>query len=92
MFKYKSFLYNIHGRPSWSNTDATKWCESHWEIAKCFLYGGGYADKMSASETDCKGLLSIVTNNMFVQKSVDTPIDKIEPKTDVFSKVNCLIS
>jgi hypothetical protein len=85
-------MQHMHGRPSWLNTDAKKWCESHWEIAKCFIDGGGYADKKNASETDCKGLLSIVTNNMFVQKSVDTPIDKIEPKADVFSKVLLLNS
>ncbi|XP_045214561.2 uncharacterized protein LOC123564806 [Mercenaria mercenaria] len=77
---------HMNGRPSWGNTDSTKWCTSHWEIAKSFIDGGGYVENVSAADTDCKGLLSIVTNNMFIQKSVDTPIDKFEPKTDVFSK------
>ncbi|XP_053388437.1 uncharacterized protein LOC128551559 [Mercenaria mercenaria] len=77
---------HMNGRPSWGNTDSTKWCTSHWEIAKCFIDGGGYVENVSAADTDCKGLLSIVTNNMFIQKSVNTPIDKFEPKTDVFSK------
>lgn len=48
--------------PSWKNTDASKWCFSSWEIAKCFCPPDGYREVISANNTDFNGIISILQN------------------------------
>jgi hypothetical protein len=48
--------------PSYKNTDATQWCSSPWEVAKCFMPPDGYADKVSPTDTDFNGIISIISN------------------------------
>ncbi|XP_045188231.2 uncharacterized protein LOC123546108 [Mercenaria mercenaria] len=54
---------NRYRDPNWSNTDICKWSSEPWEVAKCFINISGYADKTTAEETDCSGILSIICNN-----------------------------
>ena len=72
--------------PSWKNTDASLWCTTPWEIAKCYV-GDGYADKPTAEEMDCSGILSIIINAQFMQNIMTTPIDP-KSKSDIFCKVS----
>lgn len=53
---------HLFGKPSWKNTDATKWCSDEWEIAKCYFPPNGYEDKHTAEETDFNGLISCIIN------------------------------
>lgn len=57
-------IISVHkfSEPSWGNTDATKWCTSPWELAKCFCPNDGYNKVSSAEDTDFKGLVSIIQN------------------------------
>ncbi|XP_053391667.1 uncharacterized protein LOC128554410 [Mercenaria mercenaria] len=50
--------------PNWKNTEMQKWCESPWEIAKCFINAPGYSDKTRASAFDTVGLLHLLINNI----------------------------
>ena len=71
-------------KPSWKNTDPTKWCTDHWEIGKCFMAETGYYDKQSAVDTDCTGLLSVIVNCLYMAKTCDVYID---PPNDIVCKV-----
>lgn len=52
-------------KPTWKNTDATKWCTDAWEIAKCFL-PCDYRQVEKEDEIDFNGILSVVLNcNIF---------------------------
>lgn len=44
-------IKSIHNynTPSWRNTDASRWCTSAWELAKCFLPSDGYLTLMVLS-------------------------------------------
>lgn len=53
--------HNFH-QPSWKNTDASKWCSTPWEVAKCFCPPDGYTSKPSAKDTDFNGLVSVMLN------------------------------
>ncbi|XP_060558434.1 uncharacterized protein LOC132718732 [Ruditapes philippinarum] len=77
-------LQHRYGSPSWYNTDFAKWCSNHWEIGKCYLDRKGYKERTSAVDTDCKGLLDIIINDMFIHGFIDVPID---PPNDYFSKI-----
>ncbi|XP_052760647.1 uncharacterized protein LOC128203317 [Mya arenaria] len=48
--------------PSWKNTNADKWCTSHWEIGKCFLPPDGYKTKSSINDSDFNGVISVMMN------------------------------
>ncbi|XP_052760586.1 uncharacterized protein LOC128203282 [Mya arenaria] len=55
----------IHHRfsgPSWKNTNADKWCTSHWEIGKCFLPPDGYKTVSSIKDSDFNGVISVMMN------------------------------
>ena len=73
-----------YNAPCWKNTDVTKWCSSPWEIAKCFM-ANGYSGKMSAKETDCTGILSVLINCLSLQNTLTT---RINPPNDIISKVS----
>lgn len=81
-------LQHRYQSPSWQNTDVSKWCTHHWEIGKCFLDKKGYKERSSAADTDCKGILNIIINNLFIHNFIDVPID---PPNDPFSKVSKVI-
>ncbi|XP_052820983.1 uncharacterized protein LOC128246686 [Mya arenaria] len=48
--------------PSWKNTNADKWCTSHWEIGKCFLPPDGYKTVSSIKDSDFNGVISVMMN------------------------------
>lgn len=55
-------LAHKHQGPSWKNTDASRWCSNHWEIAKCFCPPDGYSHISNSKETDFNGLISVMQN------------------------------
>ncbi|XP_053386219.1 uncharacterized protein LOC123545283 [Mercenaria mercenaria] len=68
--------------PFWKNTDVKKWCTDPWAVAKCFINAQGYAQKTSAAEIDCSGLLHVIINN----KSLHSHIQCIISGNDEFCK------
>ena len=52
--------------PTWFNTDATKWCSSPLEVAKCFM-PKGYDKISSFEEIDFTGFMSVFINAKFMQ-------------------------
>ncbi|XP_060596599.1 uncharacterized protein LOC132750605 isoform X2 [Ruditapes philippinarum] len=61
-FRDEIRLAHKHNKPSWRNTDARKWCNDSWQIAKCFMPREGYKDKNSFMETDFNGIISVILN------------------------------
>lgn len=74
-------LEHKHAGPSWKNTDASKWCISAWELAKCFMPADGYLDVKSAKETDFNGLISVLQNckrfDTLLSSTTDVEIKKV---------------
>lgn len=79
-------LVHKYNGPSWKNTDASKWCTSPWELAKCFCPPDGYAKIFSPQDTDLNGLISVMQNCshfQFRSSTADTVLEKV-------SKLKCL--
>ncbi|WAR16106.1 hypothetical protein MAR_030700 [Mya arenaria] len=56
-------LSHRHTSPSWSNTTPPNWCNSHWEIAKCFLpESDTNARTTSAEDVNLLELIDCVCN------------------------------
>lgn len=53
-------------KPSWKNTDASKWCSNYWELAKCYCPSEGYGESSCANEIDLNGLVSILQFCKFI--------------------------
>ncbi|XP_053384352.1 uncharacterized protein LOC123536708 [Mercenaria mercenaria] len=81
----KIFLYHAHDTPSWKNTCATRWCDSAWEVAKCFLPPDGYMTTDAIENTDLNGILSIILNFMPLKTTFDE--NSCEQARDVTRKV-----
>ncbi|XP_052269148.1 uncharacterized protein LOC127870745 isoform X2 [Dreissena polymorpha] len=54
-------------KPTWINTDASKWCTDPWHIAKCYLPKDGYSDVNQAEDTDFNGIVNVIYNCIFYQ-------------------------
>ncbi|XP_052821110.1 uncharacterized protein LOC128246747 isoform X1 [Mya arenaria] len=54
--------HHMFSGPSWKNTNADKWCTSHWEIGKCFLPPDGYKTVSSINDSDFNGVISVMMN------------------------------
>ncbi|XP_053396717.1 uncharacterized protein LOC123543647 [Mercenaria mercenaria] len=52
-----------HNAPSWRNTQANRWCDNPWEIAKCYMPPDGYTAADTPADTDLNGILSIIMNH-----------------------------
>lgn len=48
--------------PSWKNTHAERWCDTPWEMAKCFMPPDGYLGITTIDDTDLNGILSVMIN------------------------------
>jgi hypothetical protein len=69
--------------PYWRNTNAQKWCEDPWAIAKCFININGY-ETLAAKDIDTTGLLSLIMNNFeFHQNETNNSIDGDDPLSKV---------
>lgn len=71
--------------PFWQNTDPRSWLTDPWSIAQCYFTSLSYTS--SAKDTDAAGLLSIIVNNLFVQKQLAATICP-GLSADPFSKVS----
>ncbi|XP_052791209.1 uncharacterized protein LOC128225189 [Mya arenaria] len=49
-------------RPSWKNSDAKQWSTNHWQFAKCYMPPDGYAQVLSATDTDFNGIINVLIN------------------------------
>jgi hypothetical protein len=75
--------HRFHG-PSYKNTDATKWCNDTWEIAKCYLPPDGYTNASCAAETDFNGIISVIINHKELGAKIS---DDLSKKANAFDKV-----
>jgi hypothetical protein len=75
--------HRFHG-PSFKNTDATKWCNNAWEIAKCFMPPDGYKSVKNATETDFNGIISVIVNFKEFEAKIN---DDLSKKNNIFDKV-----
>ncbi|XP_053390266.1 uncharacterized protein LOC128553169 [Mercenaria mercenaria] len=74
--------------PLWKNTDPRKWKDCPWSVAVCFINTQGYHDKGTADDTDCRGLLSIIINNLkFETELQEITINGVN---DIFKKARDL--
>jgi hypothetical protein len=74
--------------PDWKNSDALNWSTDPWSISKCFINAPGYKDKTSAVDTDCIGLLHVITNNTYFHNHIG---GIVTGPNNLFSKVNLFI-
>ncbi|XP_045161673.2 uncharacterized protein LOC123526543 [Mercenaria mercenaria] len=81
--RLRQAITNAHRypRPSYKNTDATKWCSSAWEVAKCYMPADGYSHAMTAAETDFNGILSVILNHKSFQSKIS---DDLSNKRGIF--------
>lgn len=85
-YKYCSICDKLHDeirqnhvsrKPSLDNTDVSKWCESSWEMAKCYMPpGGGYTSSDSPDKTDFNGIVSVLMNHRELAKTTSTVVCK----------------
>ncbi|KAH3780522.1 hypothetical protein DPMN_158338 [Dreissena polymorpha] len=73
---------------SWNNTSATLWQTNHWEIAKCYIQTGGYAEKISIQDTDFNGVVSFMLNCKRFDSKFSFPITHGKPTQN---KPACLL-
>ncbi|XP_060584957.1 uncharacterized protein LOC132740913 [Ruditapes philippinarum] len=73
--------------PSYKNTDASQWCSSSWEVAKCFMPPDGYADKISFTETDFNGIISVIINFKDFQVRVH---ENLNNNTNIFEQAKVI--
>ncbi|KAH3788274.1 hypothetical protein DPMN_166409 [Dreissena polymorpha] len=73
-------LQHRFSRPSWKNTDATKWNTHVWEIAKCFLHPDGYLQVTSVQNTDFNGMINIILNCIYFDTSFSFNISPKHPQ------------
>lgn len=75
--------YNLLQPPkAWKNADRKKWCNSPWELAKCFIHAQGYKSKTSFSESDINALLSILKNcRVFQPYFVSSPGNVVDDES-----------
>lgn len=67
-------------KPIWANSDARKWCDNPFEIAKCYM-SVGYADTLTLDDTDFTGVLDVVINAKFMKNVL------FDPESLVFKQV-----
>lgn len=62
--QFRGMIVKCHKNnfPSWRNTYTERWCNSPWEIAKCYMPPNGYIRANSAADTDLNGILSVMLN------------------------------
>ncbi|XP_053383472.1 uncharacterized protein LOC123540717 [Mercenaria mercenaria] len=82
---FKNEIQNAHRfcGPSYKNTDATQWCSSTWEVAKCFMPPDRYKDVKNASETNFNGIVSVIINYKAFQSKVH---DDLSRRINIFDK------
>ena len=84
----KSTIESIHrDQPTWSNTDARKWCTSAVEVAKCFMPEKGYDAVASFDKIDFHGIISVLINNKRFQNKLCislTQIKKVNKLTSIY--------
>jgi hypothetical protein len=73
--------------PTWANTDATKWCTSWIEIAKCYI-ASGYKDK---SDLDLNAIISVIVNKKSFESKMKAPIKAKKEDENICRKVNIII-
>lgn len=78
-------LYSSHrySSPTWTNTDATKWCTSFIEIAKCYI-ASGYKDK---SDLDLNAILSVIVNKKSFGPKMSTKVSSKSEEENICKKV-----
>ncbi|XP_045162817.2 uncharacterized protein LOC123527432 [Mercenaria mercenaria] len=59
-----------YNKPSWKNTNATKWCTDAFDIAKCYMPPDGYAAVATLEYTDFSGTLAVIINNKRFQNKM----------------------
>ncbi|XP_060607003.1 uncharacterized protein LOC132759278 [Ruditapes philippinarum] len=75
---------SIPPAPFWKNSDAHDWSVDPWSVCKCFINAPGYKDKTSAVDTDCSGLLHVITNNKYFHNHIGC---NVTGPNNLFSKV-----
>ncbi|XP_060588293.1 uncharacterized protein CXorf38 homolog [Ruditapes philippinarum] len=70
--------------PDWKNSNALNWSTDPWSICKCFINAPGYKDMTSAVDTDCTGLLHVITNNIYFHNNIG---GLVTGPNNLFSKV-----
>ncbi|XP_045161261.2 uncharacterized protein LOC123526254 [Mercenaria mercenaria] len=56
--------------PSWKNTDARRWSNDAFEIAKCYMPPDGYAGVTRLADIDLNGSLAVIINNKRFQNKM----------------------
>ncbi|XP_052242298.1 uncharacterized protein LOC127852379 [Dreissena polymorpha] len=74
-FRNRSKKQSFKG-PTWVNTDACKWCNDPWQIAKCYLSKEGYTDVNLAEDIDFNGIVYVIYNCEFFQAYLKDNLDR----------------
>ncbi|XP_053378903.1 uncharacterized protein LOC123526359 isoform X2 [Mercenaria mercenaria] len=62
--------------PSWKNTNARRWSNDAFEIAKCYMPPDGYSGVTSLADTDFNGTLAVIINNKRFQNKMSAQLSQ----------------
>lgn len=69
---------HVKRNPYWNNTNLSKWTNSPWEMAKCFINAPGYGNSQTAADTDVAGLLDLFRNHSHFQAHMPYAQDELD--------------
>ncbi|XP_052786949.1 uncharacterized protein LOC128222124 isoform X1 [Mya arenaria] len=73
--------------PSWCNTSVELWSTNSFEFLKCYISTPGYKNKISLSQIDASGLLSICLNNMGLNAAFNNILDLLKKVKDYRNEI-----
>ncbi|XP_053378908.1 uncharacterized protein CXorf38-like isoform X2 [Mercenaria mercenaria] len=65
-----------YNEPSWKNTDARRWSNDAFEIAKCYMPPDGYSGVTRLADTDFNGTLAVIINNKRFQNKMAAQLNQ----------------
>ncbi|XP_053378905.1 uncharacterized protein LOC128548361 [Mercenaria mercenaria] len=61
---------------SWKNTNASRWSNDAFEIAKCYMPPDGYSGVTRLADTDFNGTLTVIINNKRFQNKMSAQLSQ----------------